>query len=167
MFFAKRKLVCFSMIFSLVILTAFTSCASTQVKQFGLEGDDTIALNIDYNSSYGGRIFVTHVNGEMTGAYYKPGFFGELDSSYVYVNPCYVKLNGKPIVFTISCPLITGNDSKGNPIVKYKTTELRLTKLSDIKAGDVLTLRWMYQTQTFAFLDATGNIVQQTIPVFN
>jgi hypothetical protein len=60
-----------------------------------------------------------------------------------------------------------GTDQYGKPIIQYKTTELRLTRLADIKAGDVLTLRWMYQTQTFAFMDATGNIVQQTIPTFN
>ena len=84
------------------------------------------------------------------------------------MNPIYIKLNGRPIVFTISCPVVVGYDDRLNePIVRYRSTELRLTKLADIKAGDVLTLKWMYQTQTFVFMDATGNIVQQTIPTFN
>lgn len=48
----------------------------------------------------------------------------------------------------------------------YKATEIRLTKFANIKAGDVFTLRWMYQTQTFAFIDATGNIIEQVIPTF-
>ena len=55
----------------------------------------------------------------------------------------------------------------GTPIIQYKKTELRLTKLADVKSGDVLTLKWMYQTQTFAFMDASGNIVQQIIPQFD
>ena len=62
---------------------------------------------------------------------------------------------------------VTGYDTNNKPIVQYRQTELRLTKLSDLKAGDVITLKWMYQTQTFAFIDATGNIVHQTIPTFN
>lgn len=153
-------------VFTLIFACAFTSCMTTQTMQYGVEGDDTIALNIDYQRSYGGRIFVTHINGEMTGAYYKPGFMSSFDD-WCYVNPCYIKLNGKPITFTIQCPVITGHTTAGEAIVTYKTTELRLTKLSDLKPGDVLTLRWMYQTQTFAFIDATGGIVQQTIPIFN
>ena len=67
----------------------------------------------------------------------------------------------------VQVPVVTGHDAKGNPTVQYKTTELRLSQLADIKAGDVLTLRWMYQTQTFVFVDATGGIVQQIIPTFN
>ena len=67
----------------------------------------------------------------------------------------------------VQVPVVTGHGAKGNPTVQYKTTELRLSQLADIKAGDVLTLRWMYQTQTFVFVDATGGIVQQIIPTFN
>ena len=67
-----------------------------------------------------------------------------------YINPIYIKLDGKPIILTIQTPVVSRN-LYGQEVVKYKKTELRLTKLSDIKAGDVLTLRWMYQTQTFAF----------------
>lgn len=52
---------------------------------------------------------------------------------YKYINPLYVKLNGKPIIFTIMCPVVTGYDSQNKPIVQYRSTEHRLTKLSDIK----------------------------------
>jgi hypothetical protein len=143
-----------------------SGCASTSTKQYGLEGADTIALNLTKDPNVG-TLFVTHVNGEATGAVYSAAIMGLIGGATVYVNPIYVKLDGKPIVFTIQCPVVIGNDSQGKPMVQYKTTELRLTKLSDLKAGDVVTLQWMYQTQTFAFKDATGNIVQQTIPTFN
>jgi len=154
-------LVWISFLFGLV----FNSCASVSTKQWGVEGDDTIALNLTRDPNVG-TLFVTHVNGVTTGAVYRApiGIFG---GEIAYVNPIYVKLDGKPIIFTIQCPVQVGTDAKGRPIIQYKTTELRFTRLSDINAGDVLTLRWMYQTQTFAFLDATGNIVQQTIPTFN
>ena len=141
------------------------SCASFTTKQWGLEGEDTIALNLTKDPNVG-VLFVTHVNGVATGAIFKPSVYG-IGGATVYVNPIYVKLDGKPIIFTIQCPVRTGTDSNGKPIIQYKTTELRFTKLADVKAGEVLTLRWMYQTQTFAFMDATGNIVQQTIPEFN
>ena len=143
----------------------FNSCGSTQTKQWGLEGDDTIALNLTRDPNVG-TLFVTHVNGVATGAVYKASLYG-FGGETVYVNPFYVKLDGRPVIFTIQCPVQVGTDSQGKPIIQYKTTELRFTRLSDIKAGDVLTLRWMYQTQTFAFMDATGNLVQQTIPTFN
>ena len=110
-----------------------------------------------------GNVYVTHVNGLATG----PSFLG-FGGKEVNVNPIYVKLTKDPIIFTIKCPVATGRTtSRGAVEVTYKSTELRLTKLSDLKPGDVLTLRWMYQTNTFAFIDATGNIVQQTIPTFN
>jgi hypothetical protein len=144
----------------------FNSCASVTTKQWGLEGDDTIALNLTRDPNVG-VLFVTHVNGVATGAIYKIPIGGIFGGETVYVNPIYVKIDGKPIIFTVQCPVQVGTDSQGRPVIQYKTTELRLTRLSDIKAGDVLTLRWMYQTQTFAFMDATGNIVQQTIPTFN
>lgn len=140
----------------------FTGCASAEVAQYGLESHDTIALNLTRDPNVG-VLLITHVNGESTGAYLKPGFMG---TNYKYINPLYIKLTDKPIVFTILCPVVVGYYSENKPIIQYKSTELRLTKLSDLKAGDVLTLRWMYQTQTFAFIDATGNIVQQTIPTF-
>jgi hypothetical protein len=142
-----------------------TSCASVTTKQWGLEDSDTIALNLTRDPNVG-RLFITHVNGVATGAVYKVSVYG-IGGETVYVNPLYVKLDGKPIIFTVQCPVRVGTDQYGNPIIQYRTTELRLTRLADIKAGDVLTLRWMYQTQTFAFMDATGNIVQQTIPTFN
>lgn len=141
------------------------SCASFTTKQWGLQGEDTIALNLTRDPNVG-ALFVTHVNGVATGATVSASVYG-IGGATVYVNPIYVKLDGKPIIFTILCPVRTGTDSNGKPIIQYKTTEIRLTKLADVKAGDVLTLRWMYQTQTFAFMDATGNIVQQTIPDFN
>jgi hypothetical protein len=153
----------------LVMVLAFgmsvVGCASFTTKQWGLEGEDTIALNLTRDPNVG-ALFVTHVNGVATGAIFSSSVYG-IGGATVYVNPIYVRLDGNPIIFTILCPVRTGVDSKGNPIIQYKTTELRLTKLADVKAGDVLTLRWMYQTQTFAFMDATGNIVQQTIPEFN
>ena len=133
--------------------TILVSCATT--KQYGLEGTDTIALNLTKDPN-AGDLYVTHVNGVATGA----------ESKKVYVNPIYIKLDGNPIIFTIRTPVVSTN-MFGQRVVQYKSTEIRLTQLSNIKAGDVLTLRWMYQTQTFAFLDATGNIVQQTIPTFN
>lgn len=154
-------------VLALVFGLALSGCASVSTKQYGMEDAGTIALNLTKDPNIG-TLFVTHVNGEATGAVVsKPGKIPILTSETVYVNPIFVKLTGKPILFTIQCPVVTGTDNRGNPIVRYKTTEIRLTKLSDIKAGEVLTLKWMYQTQTFAFQDATGNIVQQTIPQFN
>jgi hypothetical protein len=129
------------------------SCSTT--KQWGLEGSDTIALNLTKDPN-AGDLYITHINGIATGGAVKK----------VYINPIYIKLDGNPIIFTIRTPVASRN-LYGQQVISYKSTELRLTKLADIKAGDVLTLRWMYQTQTFAFLDATGNIVQQSIPTFN
>lgn len=147
------------MAIALVLFTCLTSCMSTgEVGQYGLETEETIALNLT-KDPYVGMLFVTHVNGESTGAYFSK-------SDWKYINPLYIKLNGRPIIFTILCPVVVGY-SRGGPVIQYRTAELRLTKLADINAGDVLTLKWMYQTQTFAFMDATGNIVQQTIPAFN
>ena len=149
-----------------IILGLFSSCLTTrEVKQYGTEERDTIVLNLTKDPNVG-TLYVTHVNGEATGAAFEAGFFG-FGGKDVYVNPLYVKLNGKPIVFTVLCPVVTGKDQNGKPLIQYRATELRFTKLSDIKAGDVLTLKWMYQTQTFAFMDATGNLVQQTIPQFD
>ena len=147
-----------------IALVSVTGCAGVQVKQYGLEGNDTIALNLVKDPNVG-TVIVTHVNGEATGGVYKEGFLG-FGAEVVVVNPCYVKLTGKPIVFTLLCPVVIGQDSSGKSNVAMKRTEIRLTKLADLKPGDVLTLKWMYQTQTFAFMDATGNIVQQTIPTF-
>ena len=159
------KKIGYMVIFAVCILTVslFSSCMSVEVAQYGLETEETIALNLTKDPNVG-ILFVTHINGEATGANIKPGIIG---ASYKYINPMYIKLNGKPIIFTISCPVVIGYDSMNKPVTQYKSTELRLTKLSDLKAGDVLTLKWMYQTQTFVFMDATGNIVQQTIPTFN
>lgn len=140
-------------------------CASTQVKQYGLETENTICLNLTDDPNVG-RLYVTHMNGVATGAHFDVGFMGLFGGKSVFVKTLYTELNGKPITFTILCPVVTGYDSNSKPIVRYKQTELRLTKLADLKAGDVLTLRWMYQTQTFSFMDATGNIVQQTVPEF-
>lgn len=158
----KRKIG--MLFFATLVLGLFASCMSTEVAQYGLETDETIALNLTKDPNVG-TLFVTHVNGESTGAYLKSA--NSLFPDWKYVNPLYIKLNGKPIIFTVLCPVVTGYDSQNNAIVQYKTTELRLTKLTDLKAGDVLTLKWMYQTQTFVFMDATGNIIQQTIPTFN
>ena len=133
--------------------TILASCMTT--KQYGLEGNDTIALNLTKDPNIG-PLIVTHVNGVATGGAPKK----------VFITPIYVKLDGNPIIFTVRTPVVSRN-FMGNEVVQYKTTELRLTQLANIKAGDVLTLRWMYQTQTFAFMDATGNILQQTIPTFN
>jgi hypothetical protein len=144
---------------NILMVLMFSSCGTFITKQWGLEDSDTIALNLTRDPNVG-ILFVTHVNGVSTDAVYKYG--GET----VYVNPLYIKLDGNPIIFTVLCPVQVGTDKYGRPIVQYKTTELRLTRLADIKAGDVLTLRWMYQTQTFAFIDATGNLVQQMIPAF-
>ncbi len=152
-----------------LLICFFTSCKTGEIAQYGLEEEDTIALNLTKDPNVG-YLFVTHVNGELTGAYVNKDMLSILTgtiSDYKYVNPLYIELNGKPITFTILCPVVVGHDSAGKPNVQYKSTELRLTKLSDLKAGDVLTLKWMYQTQTFAFIDATGNLVQQIIPTFD
>ena len=138
-----------------------SGCASNKTQRYGEPAGDAVALNLTVDSGTG-KLYVTHVNGTATGA--KIGttillFFGSED---VYVNPVYVKLTGKPIVFTISVPVT----SNGGQSFSYKSCELTLSKLADLKGGDVLTLKYMYQTQTFAFVDATGNIVQQTIPTF-
>ncbi|GHT78256.1 hypothetical protein FACS1894130_04530 [Spirochaetia bacterium] len=145
----------------LVFGVMIVGCASMKTQQYGEVADDAIALNLTVDSGTG-KLYVTHVNGEATGA--KIGtklflFFGDED---VYVNPVYVKMTGKPIVFTIRVPVT----SDGGKTFSYKSCELTLSKLADLKGGDVLTLKYMYQTQTFAFVDATGNIVQQTIPTF-
>jgi hypothetical protein len=149
----------------LVFGMSVIACASVETRQYGLEGNDTIALNLTRDPNVG-ALFITHVNGVATGAVFSPSIYG-IGGKSVYVSPVYVRLDGNPIIFTIQVPVRTGTNNQGNLIIQYKTTELRLTRLADIKAGDVLTLRWMYQTQTFAFMDATGNIVQQTIPEFN
>ena len=138
----------------LIMGLIFNSCTTT-IKQWGSGGDDTIALNLTKDPN-AGDLYVTHVNGIATGG----------NPKKVYVNPIYIKLDGKPIIFTIQTPVVSTN-YMGQKSVKYKSTEIRLTQLSDLKPGDVLSIRWMYQTQTFAFIDATGNIVQQTIPTFN
>lgn len=152
---------------ALICWFVLSGCSSMSTKQYGLEDTGTITLNLIKDTNVG-ALFVTHVNGEATGAMrFKPGKIPILTLETVYVNPIYVKLDGKPIVFTVQCPVVINTDNQGNQNVKYKTTELHLTQLSDIKAGDVLLLKWMYQIQTFAFLDATGNIIQQTIPIFN
>ena len=143
----------------------FSGCISQEIAQYGIEDEDTIALNLTRDPNVG-RIFVTHLNGEATGAYYRARFLLPYPD-YKYINPLYIKLNGKPIIFTLSVPVVTGYTSEGNAVIQYKRTELRLTKLADLKPGEVITLKWMYQTQTFAFMDATGNIIQQTIPQFN
>lgn len=151
-----------------VLAVCISGCMSSgaEVKQWGLEDNDTITLNLTRDPNVG-MIFITHVNGEATGASYTPPpsfkkYFMGAQGDFVYVNPFYIKLNGRPIVFTLKVPVFVYGQG-----VQYRTTELRLTKLSDIKAGDVLTLKWMYQTQTFVFMDSTGNIVQQSVPTFN
>jgi len=150
----KSKFLVLAMVWLLVAGgLILSSCTTT--KQWGLVGDDTIALNLTKDPNVG-ALFVTHVNGVSTGGTPKK----------VYINPIYIKLDGRPIIFTVQAPVARTN-LYGQQVINYRTTELRLTQLSDIKPGDVLTLRWMYQTQTFAFLDATGNIVQQLIPTFN
>lgn len=159
-----KRIIGYAMVLA-ALAVMFSGCMSNEVRQYGMEGNDTIALNLTKDPNVG-TIFVTHVNGEATGAVYKAGFMG-FGGETVYVNPLYVKLNGKPIVFTLQCPVVTGKDSQGKPVVQYRETELRLTQLADLKPGAVLTLRWMYQTQTFVFMDSTGNIIQQSIPTFN
>lgn len=164
----RRKKMKKSFLGLVAVATLFlmASCVTTaEVKQYGLETEETIALNLTKDPNVG-VLYVTNVNGEATGATFTPSILPGVGGKSVYVNPLYVKLNGKPIIFTLQCPVVTGYDTNNKPIVQYRQTELRLTKLSDLKAGDVITLKWMYQTQTFAFMDATGNIVQQTIPTF-
>jgi len=162
----KNKGICLGLLAILLVIgMSVVACASVETRQYGVEGNDTIALNLTRDPNVG-ALFVTHVNGVATGAVFSPSVYG-IGGKTVYVNPIYVRLDGNPIIFTIQCPVRTGTDSNGNAIIQYKSTELRLTRLADVRAGDVLTLRWMYQTQTFAFMDATGNIVQQTIPEFN
>jgi hypothetical protein len=146
---------------ALVVGLMAASCASTRTQQYGEVGDDAIALNLTVDSGTG-KLYVTHVNGTATGAKIGMTFFLFFGNEDVYINPVYVKLTGNPIVFTISCPVT----SDGGKTFSYKSCELTLSKLADLKGGDVLTLKYMYQTQTFAFVDATGNIVQQTIPTF-
>ena len=47
---------------------------------------------------------------------------------YKYINPLYVKLNGKPIIFTILCPVVTGYDSiiDGVKHEKYDIIQVQL-----------------------------------------
>jgi hypothetical protein len=146
---------------ALVFGVMVVGCASMKTQQYGEVSDDAIALNLTVDSGTG-KLYVTHVNGATTGAKIGTTFFIFFGTEDVYVNPVYVKMTGKPIVFTIACPVT----SDGGKTFSYKSCELTLSKLADLKGGDVLTLKYMYQTQTFAFIDATGNIVQQTIPTF-
>jgi len=148
---------------SLAIGLAFSSCASVSSQQWGIEGNDTIGINLAATNI--GNLYVTAVNGETTGAKPPVNIAYGMGSKGLYVNPIYVKLTDRPIVFTIACPV--ASQSGNTTVVSYKSTEMRLTQLSNLKPGDVLTIRWMYQTQTLAFIDATGNIVQQTIPTFS
>ncbi|MDR1047604.1 MAG: hypothetical protein LBL64_07500 [Treponema sp.] len=159
----KRKLFGIAGVPALVLVFGMTviGCASMKTQQYGEVSDDAIALNLTVDSGTG-KLYVTHVNGVATGAKIGATFFVFFGTEDVYVNPVYVKLTGNPIVFTIGCPVT----SDGGKTFVYKSTELTLSKLADLKGGDVLTLKYMYQTQTFAFVDATGNIVQQTIPTF-
>ena len=163
----KKIFTHFATVITAVLVLSLTGCLTIpQTIQYGEEGNDTIALNLTKDPNVG-NVYVTHVNGVATGAAYSPSILG-FGGKEVNVNPIYVKLTKDPIIFTIKCPVATGRTtSLGAVEVTYKTTELRLTKVSNLKPGDVLTLRWMYQTNTFAFIDATGNIVQQTIPTFN
>jgi hypothetical protein len=158
----KNKLF-FGMIVCMALAIGLTTvgCASMKTQQYGEVSDDAIALNLTVDSGTG-KLYVTHVNGIATGAKIGMTFFIFFGTEDVYINPVYVKLTDKPIVFTISCPVT----SDGGKTFAYKSCELTLSKLADLKGGDVLTLKYMYQTQTFAFVDATGNIVQQTIPTF-
>jgi hypothetical protein len=146
---------------ALAIGLASAGCATTKTQQYGTVGDDAIALNLTADSG-AGKLYVTHVNGEATGAKIGIRVLVFLGTEDVYINPVYVKLTGKPIVFTVSCPVT----SDGGRSFSYKSCELTLSSLADLKGGDVLTLKYMYQTQTFAFVDAAGSIVQQTIPTF-
>jgi hypothetical protein len=132
-------------------------------KQWGIEENDSIGINLAATNI--GYLYVTAVNGETTGAKPPANILMGLGSKGLYVNPIYVKLTDRPIVFTVACPV--ARTSGSTTTVSYESCEIRLTQLSDLRAGDVLTIRWMYQTQTLAFMDATGNIVQQTIPTFN
>ena len=161
----KKVAVLMAVLAALAVAVGLAGCASTRTLQYGQEGPNTIALNLTRDPNVG-IVYVTHVNGVATGAEYSAGFMG-LGGKSVVVNPIYVELTGRPIIFTVMCPVVVGRDKYGNSIIQYRSTELRLTQLADLKPGDVVTLRWMYQTQTFAFLDATGNIVQQSIPSFN
>jgi hypothetical protein len=148
-------------VLALMFGVMLVSCASMRTLQHGEASDDAIALNLTVDSGTG-KLYITHVNGVATGAKIGFTFFVFFGSEDVYVNPVYVEMTGNPIVFTISCPVT----SDGGRTFSYKSCELTLSRLADLKGGDVLTLRYMYQTQTFAFIDATGNIVQQTIPTF-
>ncbi|GMO45242.1 MAG: hypothetical protein Pg6C_07240 [Treponemataceae bacterium] len=153
----KKRFVLGMLAAALMFGFLMVGCASIETRQYGEAGDDTIALNLTSDS---GDIFVTHVNGVPTGAKPAQVFFLFFGSKGVYVNPVYVKRTGNTILFTITCPVA----SRGK--VSYKSCELTLSKLSDLRRGEVLTLKYMYLTQTFAFIDATGNIIQQTIPTF-
>ena len=160
---SKKKISLLILALVLILYTMlFVSCASFQVKQYGIQEMDTIAINLTRDPNIA-PVLITHVNGEATGAEFSHGFLG-IGGKTVFVNPLYVKLTGKPIVLTVKCQVAVQTVT-GMQLV-YKTTELRLTKLADVKRGDVFTLRWMFQTQTFAFIDATGNIVEQVIPTF-
>ena len=158
----KRRVSLIGMLVVMISAMLLACCASVQTRQYGVTGNDTIAINLTRDPNVG-PVLITHINGEATGAEVSKGFLG-IGAKTIFVTPCYVKLTGKPIVLTVQCP-VSELTSLGVRVV-YKTTELRLTKLADVKPGDVFTLRWMYQTQTFAFIDATGNIIEQVIPTF-
>lgn len=146
---------------TLVFGMTVMGCASMKTQQYGEVSDDAVALNLTVDSGTG-KLYVTHVNGVATGAKIGTTFLVFFGTEDVYVNPVYVKPADKPIVFTVGCP-VASNEGKS---FSYKSCELTLSKLVDLKGGDVLTLKYLYQRQTFAFVDATGNIVQQTIPTF-
>jgi len=163
-FFMIKNKMLFSVLLGVILIIglSFSNCATVSSKQWGIEGNDTIGINLAATNI--GNLYMTAINGETTGAKPPVNILYGLGSEGLYINPIYVKLTGNPIIFTIMCPV--ASQSGNTTVVSYKSCELRLTMLSNIKAGDVLTIRWMYQTQTFAFIDATGNIIQQTIPTF-
>lgn len=144
---------------ALAVAVGFAGCASTSTRQYGEEGLNTIVLTLTRDPNVG-PVYVTHINGVATGAEYSAGFLG-FGRKSVFVNPIYVELTGNPIVFTVMCPVRVNNK------VQYRSTELRLIQIADLKPGDAITLRWMYQTQTFGFMDASGNFIQQSVPSFN
>jgi hypothetical protein len=153
-----KKSVFFGMIVLGGLVLAATGCATTKEVQFGEPGSDTVCLNL--NSDIG-KLYVTHVDGVATGAVrgsneYARTLFGQ----DVSANPIYFKLTGNPVVLKITCPKDKTADEKG---VNYGSCELILSKLSDLKGGDSLTLNYMIITKTFSLLDATGNILQQTM----
>ena len=63
----KRRVSLIGILVVMVSAMLLTSCASVQTRQYGVTGNDTIAINLTRDPNVG-PVLITHINGEATGA---------------------------------------------------------------------------------------------------